>query len=242
MLDRLLSRALAAGSEALIVTVDGAVPGNRLWDQRNFQSPGRLNLRSKLESLGHPAWLWEVILRDGPPNFVNLAEFTGAVNPDVFTVGRWIAANRPQLSWDRLADIRKRWPRSLIVKGILRRDEAQKALDIGADAIVLSNHGGRQLDPSISPLEILTDIRAALGPNYPILVDSGYRTGGHICIALAMGASAVMIGRPALYGLAAGGRLGVERALAILRAEIERTMALLGASRISNLGADYLTR
>jgi (S)-mandelate dehydrogenase len=242
VLERLLVRALASGSEALIVTVDGAVPGNRLWDQRNFHSPGRLNLRNKLESLLHPAWLWEVILRDGPPNFVNLSEFTGSTNADVFTVGRWIAANRPQLNWDRLADIRKRWPNPLIVKGVLRLDEARKAVEVGADAIVLSNHGGRQIDQTISPLEILADVRHALGPDYPILVDSGYRTGGHICMALALGASAVLVGKPVLYGLAAGGRQGVERALAILRAEIERTMALLAVPSINELSTEYLAR
>lgn len=241
---RLLSRALAAGSEALVVTVDGAVPGNRLWDQRNYHpsAPGRLSLLSKLESLCHPAWLWKVILRDGPPNFVNLMEFTGVPDADVFTVSRWIAANRPKVSWEILKGIRKDWPKPFIIKGILCADEARAAVQIGADAIVVSNHGGRQADPTISPLEALPEIRRATGPDYPVFVDSGYRTGGHICLALALGASAVLIGRTVLYGLAAGGRGGVEKALSILRSEMERTMALLGVSDVGELGRQNLYR
>ena len=242
VLERLLARALDAGSETLVVTVDGAVAGNRTWDQRNFHSPGRLRLRSKLESIAHPAWLWSVLLRDGPPNFANLAEFVGSPDPDVFTVGRWIAANRPQLSWERIARIRALWPRTLVIKGILRVDEAQAAVASGADGIVLSNHGGRQVDAAVSPIEMLPSIRSALGPDYPILVDSGYRTGGQIAMALSLGATAVMVGRPALYGLAAAGRPGVERTLSILRAELERTMALIGARRIADLEPGYLKK
>jgi (S)-mandelate dehydrogenase len=242
VLESLLARALAAGSETLVVTVDGAVAGNRTWDQRNFRSPGRLGFRSKLESLMHPTWLWNVLLRDGPPNFVNVAEFVGSPDPDVFTVGRWIASNRPQLSWERIARIRKLWPKTLVIKGILRVDESQAAVASGADGIVLSNHGGRQVDAAVSPIEMLPTIRSALGPDYPILIDSGYRTGSQIAMALSLGATAVMVGRPALYGLAAAGRPGVERALSILRAELERTMALIGARRIADLEPGYLTK
>ena len=235
VLQRLLGRARDAGCQVLIVTVDGAVAGNRTWDQRSFRAPGRLTLRSKLESLRHPSWLWNVILRNGPPNFVNLAEFVGDDDPDVYTVGRWIAANRPHLDWDRLARIRELWQGTLIVKGILRADEAREAVARGAQGIVLSNHGGRQVDPTVSPLDVLPTIRHALGRDFPILVDSGYRTGNHVALALALGADAVLIGRPALYGLAAAGRAGVERAFAILRSELIRTMALIGAPSLREL-------
>jgi (S)-mandelate dehydrogenase len=240
VLRRLLGRARDAGSEVLAVTVDGAVAGNRTWDQRSFRAPGRLTLRSKLESLRHPRWLWDVILRRGAPNFVNLAEFAGGQAPNIYAVGRWMAANRPHLNWDRLARIRDLWPGTLLVKGILRVDEAREAVARGAQGIVLSNHGGRQVDPTVSPLDVLPTIRNALGRDFPILIDSGYRTGNHVALALALGADAVLIGRPALYGLAAAGRAGVERALAILRGELIRAMALIGARGLRDLQPHYV--
>ena len=238
---RLLERALAAGSEALVVTIDGAVPGNRVWDQRSYRAPGRLTLRSKLDALRHPHWLAQVLLRSGPPNFVNLAEFLDEPNPSVFAVGRWIAANRPRLSWTDVEVLRMRWPRKLIVKGILREDEALRARDSGADAIILSNHGGRQAEPAIASLEALPGIRARLGPEFPILLDSGIRGGGHIAVAVALGANAVLTGRATLYGLAAGGQAGVTKALEILRTEFARTLALSGIRDVSDLGRDCLT-
>jgi (S)-mandelate dehydrogenase len=239
---QLIERAFEAGSEALIVTIDGAAAGNRLWDQRNYTSPGRLNLRSKIEILKHPQWLWTVILRDGPPNFVNIREFVDAHEPDVFTVGRWLAKNRPVLTWDELSRIRKAWSRKLVIKGVLRVDEALKAIDIGADGIVLSNHGGRQAEPAISPIEVLPEIRERLGPDIPILIDSGYRTGTQIAMALAQGANSVLTGRATLYGLGAGGQEGAERAMAILQTELRRSMALVGARSVPELTADLITR
>jgi (S)-mandelate dehydrogenase len=242
VVDQLIERAFEAGSEALIVTIDGAAAGNRLWDQRNYTSPGRLNLRSKIEILKHPQWLWTVILRDGPPNFVNIREFVDAHEPDVFTVGRWLAKNRPVLTWDELSRIRKAWSRKLVIKGVLRVDEALKAIDIGADGIVLNNHGGRQAEPAISPIEVLPEIRERLGPDIPILIDSGYRTGTQIAMALAQGANSVLTGRATLYGLGAGGQEGAERAMAILQTELRRSMALVGARSVPELTADLITR
>lgn len=240
--ERLLERAANAGSDALVITIDGAVAGNRVWDQRSYVSPGQLSLRSKLETLRHPHWLQSVVLANGPPNFVNLEEFVGEPYPSVYTVGRWIAGHRPVLSWEDIASIRKSWPRKLIIKGILRSDEAMKVAQLGADAIVLSNHGGRQAEPTIAPIEALPEIRQALGPDFTIMVDSGFRTGGHIATALALGADAVLVGRAALYGLAAGGEAGATRALEILESELRRTMALVGVSEISELGANLLRR
>lgn len=242
VVDRLVGRALDAGSEALIVTIDGAVAGNRLWDQRNYAAPRQLNLASKIESLCHPRWLRSVLLPDGPPNFVNLVEFVDAPDPGVFETARWIAANRPILTWDEIARIRGMWPRKLILKGILRSDEAERAVDLGADAIVLSNHGGRQAEPTIAPIEALPWVRRSLGPDFPILIDSGFRTGAQIAAAICLGANAVLTGRATLYGLAAGGRGGVTKGLGILEAELRRAMALVGARTLADLTPDLLIR
>jgi (S)-mandelate dehydrogenase len=240
VIEKLIDRAERAGSQVLVVTIDGAVPGNRLWDQRNYVTPGRLNLRSKFEALRHPHWLSSVVLKSGPPNFVNLKEFAGGPDASVFTVGQWIAANRPKIVWSDIEVLRSRWKRTLVIKGILRADEAERARDIGADGIVLSNHGGRQAEPAVTPLEVLPEIRERLGPDYPILIDSGVRTGGHIAVALALGASAVLTGRATLYGLAAGGEAGVTKAIDILKAELIRTLALAGVASVGNLCRDAL--
>ncbi|MES2944794.1 MAG: alpha-hydroxy acid oxidase [Pseudomonadota bacterium] len=242
MAERLLERALAAGSEALVITIDGAVAGNRLWDQRNYVSRGKLNLRSKLDILRHPHWLRNVLLKDGPPNFVNLYEFVSQKNPDVFTMGRWVAGNRPVLSWDDIRRLRQLWPRKLVIKGILRVDEANTAASLGADAIILSNHGGRQAEPAISPVEVIAELRRSLGPAFTIMVDSGFRTGTQLAVALALGANAVMVGRAVLYGLAAAGQPGVAKALGILESEFRRTLALLGVHSVAELSPDLISR
>ncbi len=240
VVERLVERASDAGSEALVVTIDGAVAGNRVWDQRSYVSPGRLTFRSQLESLRHPAWLRSVLLAEGPPNFVNLQEFVDQDNPSVFTMGRWIAAHRPALSWDDVRRIRQLWPRKLVIKGILRADEASKAAALGVDAIVLSNHGGRQAEPTIAPIEALAEIRQQLGPHFTILVDSGFRTGAQVAAALALGANAVLVGRATLYGLAAGGQPGVAKALSILESELRRSIALVGANSVAELSHELL--
>ncbi len=242
VVERLLQRALDAGSEALVITIDGAVPGNRVWDQRNYVSPGQLNWRSKVEILRHPNWLSSVLLKGGPPNFVNLTEFVGTDDPSVFETGRWIAENRPKLAWEDIARIRETWPRKLLIKGILRTDEAVRASDIGADGIILSNHGGRQMEPTIAPIEVLPRIRDRMGADFPIVIDSGYRHGAHIAVALALGANAVMTGRGTLYGLAAGGWAGAAKALEIFKTELQRTMALAGVEKIADLNPECLQK
>lgn len=242
VVERLLEHALAAGTETLVVTIDGAVAGNRVWDQRSYAAPGKLNWRSKIECLRHPRWLQSVILAKGPPNFVNLLEFADAADPSVYVMGRWIAAHRPVLSWEDIFRIRGAWPRKLVIKGILRPDEAIKAAKLGADGIVLSNHGGRQAEPTIAPIDVLPEIRRELGPGFTIMVDSGFRTGSQIATALALGADAVLVGRAVLYGLSAGGAPGATRALDILESELRRTMALVGASTIADLAETLLRR
>lgn len=136
--------------------------------------------------------------------------------------------------------MRSLWPRKLVIKGLLRIDEVLKAKDAGVDGVVLSNHGGRQFEPTISPLEILYDVRRAVGDNFTILIDSGFRRGSEVAVALALGANAVMVGRAPLYGLAAGGQRGVAIALEILRTELDRTLTLLGVPAARDLSVDAL--
>lgn len=240
--EQVMARANSAGCTVLMVTVDGATAGNRLWDQRSYAAPGRLTLRSRMECLLHPSWLWSVILRDGPPNFLNLLDFIEDGGADVYRAGRWIASNRPALTWDDIARIRHLWPGKLVLKGILRVDEAMRAVAVGADGIVLSNHGGRQVDPTIAPIEVLAPVRRAVGPDFTLLIDSGYRTGSQIAVALALGADAVLTGRATLFGLAAAGQQGAARAIAILKSELSRTMALVGAQSIKEVSADLLVQ
>jgi isopentenyl diphosphate isomerase/L-lactate dehydrogenase-like FMN-dependent dehydrogenase len=144
------------------------------------------------------------------------------------------------LNWDDLRDLRKMWPGKLIVKGILHPQDAVMAADCGADGVVVSNHGGRNLDTAISPMEVLPEVADAVGKRMTVLVDSGFRRGTDVVKALALGAHAVQIGRPTLYGVAAGGQPGANRALAIFREEIDRVMALLGCRNVAELDSEIL--
>jgi (S)-mandelate dehydrogenase len=142
----------------------------------------------------------------------------------------------PRLSWEDMEHIRRRWPGKLVLKGILCVEDAKRSVDVGADGIVLSNHGGRQLDSCVSGVELLPAVSAEVGGRLAVLVDGGFRRGSDVLKALALGAHGVMIGRPTLYGLAAGGQPGVTHALQILRTEMERVMMLLGCRSLAELG------
>jgi isopentenyl diphosphate isomerase/L-lactate dehydrogenase-like FMN-dependent dehydrogenase len=241
----LVMRALNAGYEALVMTSDVVVQANREYNQRNgFTVPFRMNLSNMIDGALHPRWLVEVFLRtlidSGVPRFQNLDTNVG---------GRIIATpieefrtQRETLNWDDVRWLREIWPRKLYVKGILRADDAQSAADCGADGIFVSNHGGRQLDGAISPLEALPEIRAMVGQRLKVMVDSGFRRGSDIVKALALGADMVFVGRATLYGIVAGGEAGAAHAIEILRTEIHRVMALLGCPALSELSVDYLER
>jgi (S)-mandelate dehydrogenase len=189
----------------------------------------------------HPGWIWRTLVAGGLPNFDNLLEFVDVKNPTMFDVSRWTPTHDPRLTWTSIAEIRKQWPRPLILKGILRTDDVRRAIDAGVDGVVLSNHGGRQAEPTISPLEILVPTRRAVGLDYPLIVDSGFRRGVEVAIALALGASAVMLGRSLLYGLAAKGKPGVAAAIEIMRSELDRTLALIGVPAVRTLSSDALS-
>ncbi len=144
------------------------------------------------------------------------------------------------LTWEDLHALRAMWPRTLIVKGIMRPEDARLAAECGADGVVVSNHGGRNLDSSLAPLEVLPDIVEAIGHRVSVLVDSGFRRGSDVVKALALGAKAVLIGRPPLYGLAAAGERGAARALGIFHDEIDRTLALIGCPSVADINREYL--
>jgi (S)-mandelate dehydrogenase len=234
----MVDRAIAAQCEALVVTVDGPV-GNREWDRRCYAPEAKLNWRFQLETLRHPRWLAQV-LRHGIPDFANFREFVPA-GAGFAQLSHWLRGQvDPTFCWDDLAWLRSVWPRQLIVKGLSCTADVSLAHEIGVQAVVLSNHGGRQLNGAPPPLEVLSEVAATYKGKIELMVDSGFRRGTDIVKALALGADAVMIGRAVLYGVAAAGESGVSRLLAILRDEIARTMAQLGVSTVTELGSRQL--
>jgi len=240
---KLVERAKAAGYEALVVTVDGVVPGNREYNLRNgFTIPFTFTRGNITDVLLHPRWMLGVLARylvtTGMPRYQNYPtdiRYRITAGP----MGRSSMRN-DSLNWDDLRALRKLWPHRLLVKGLLHPQDALMAADCGADGVIVSNHGGRNLDTVISPIEALPEVVDAVGKRVAVLVDSGFRRGTDVVKALAMGAHAVMIGRATLYGVAAGGEAGARRAISIFRGEIDRVIALLGCNSISDLSTEHL--
>ena len=247
--DRSLSHAVVdkahhLGCEALFATLDMPVPPNREYIQRNgFGTPFKLNARNIRDVLLHPRWLAGVMgryaLSGGIPSQANLpdrlrAKVTKGAPPGALF-------KQDDLDWDGIKALRDRWPGKLVLKGILHPEDAEHALALGADGVVVSNHGGRALDSSIATIDALPGIVAAAGDRMTVFLDSGIRRGSDVVKALALGADAVLVGRAPLYGLAAAGEAGVSRALALLQAETSRTMAMLGARNIAELESLRLT-
>ncbi len=236
-IDRLVEMALEAGCRTLVVTTDVPVLGAREWDQRNYRAPMKLSFANLLDVLAHPDWLRRVMIPRGAPQFENLKEFLPPGVTSALAGVRFMGTQlNPRLDWQDMEHIRGRWPGKLVLKGILCVEDARKSVDVGADGIVLTNHGGRQLDSCISGLEVLPAVAAEVGDRLAVLVDGGFRRGLDVLKALALGADGVMVGRATLYGLAAGGQPGVAAALQILRTEMERGMMLLGCRTLGELG------
>lgn len=228
---QLVQRAAAAGFTTLVVTVDTRVPGRRLRDERNKLSmPPRLTGRTAFQAASKPSWALDLMKHDAPtmsnfgPEDGNLSDVVGSMFD-------------PALSVDDVRWLRSLWDGPLVVKGVLSGRDAENFLAAGADGIWVSNHGGRQLDRAISPLDALSGIRRAVGDDVPLLLDSGIRTGVDVMTALAAGADFVFLGRAYMYGLMAGGQAGAERALDVLAAEMLNTMQLLGAVSPAQLRA-----
>jgi (S)-mandelate dehydrogenase len=239
----IMTRAAAAGYEALVFTTDANVFGSREWDRRSYRQPGKPTLRSKLDTLLHPGWLIDVLGRNGIPRFRNIETFlppgaASAVGGSTIIPKLFEAT----ITWDDLTWIRRLWPRKLLIKGVLSVADAERAAALGCDGIVLTNHGGRQLDSCVAPIDVLPEIVAAVGKRLSIIIDGGFRRGTDVVKALALGANAVMTGRATLYGLAAHGERGVERALEILTTETDRVLGQLGCNSVADLGPHLVRR
>ena len=240
---QLVERARTAGYEALVVTVDGAAAGNREYNMRNgFTMPFQYTRRNIWDVLKHPRWMFGVlaryILTTGMPRYEN---YPSAIKNKITGLPMGRASLRTDsLSWNDLRELRKIWPHKLIVKGILHPADAINAADCGADGVVVSNHGSRNLDVTMAPIEVLPEIVAAVGKRVAVIVDSGFRRGSDVVKALALGANMVYIGRSTLYGTGAGGEAGATRAITIFREEIDRVMALIGCRSVADLTPDYL--
>jgi L-lactate dehydrogenase (cytochrome) len=227
-------RARESGYEALVLTVDTPVAGARLRDVRNgLTIPPSLSLRTFAEGALHPGW-WFDLLTTEPLEFASLHRFEGTVAELVGTMFD-PAATIDDLSW-----LRSVWDGPLVVKGIQTVADARAVVDGGADAVIVSNHGGRQLDRAPTPLEALPAVVDAVGDRAEVYVDGGILSGSDVVAAVASGARAALVGRAYLYGLMAGGERGVQRAADILRQEVAGTLALLGVTRVSDLRRDHV--
>ncbi len=241
-LDDFIERAEAAGYHGLIITIDNQVSGNRERDIRNgYTIPPQFGPVMVADVMVKPAWLWRLrgglgdirfanYIRDGKPVDLGSREM------------RATALFDPDMSWKDIAAVRARWKGALILKGLQHPDEARAAVDHGVDAVIVSNHGGRQLDGAASTIASLPGVVAAAGGRMPVLIDGGFRRGADVVKALCLGATACLIGRPNLWGLAVGGEAGVARVLDIYRSEIDRVMGLLGAATVADLGPHLLHR
>lgn len=241
-IEALIERVKKAGFKKLVVTLDYAVPPNPEHNIRaGFSSPLKPTLRLALDGLMRPRWLlgtfMRTLLRHGMPHFENNFAHRGAP-----IVSRNVArdfSGRSHFDWDYLDLVRRLWPGQLVVKGVLHPEDALRIRQAGADGIILSNHGGRQLDSTISPMQVLPQV-VALVPDIPIMIDSGFRRGTDVLKALALGASFVFVGRPFNYAAACAGEAGVNHAVSLLSDEMRRDMALLGVTDIASLSPEHL--
>jgi isopentenyl diphosphate isomerase/L-lactate dehydrogenase-like FMN-dependent dehydrogenase len=237
----IVERADRAGAEVLMLTVDTAVGSNREHNARNdFSNPFKLTPRMAFDVARHPRWLMATMARymfnGGMPRFVNYPE-----GSQMRVTGAPIQQSlSPSINWNDVKELRAKWPRIFMLKGIASPEDARRAVDHGVDAIVVSNHGGRQLDAAEAPVHVLPEIVDAVGDRITVLVDSGYRRGTDVVKALALGAKAVLVGRATLFGVSAAGEPGAHRALAMLRDEIDRTLALSGCRSFADVDRSLL--
>ena len=244
LVQALLAQAQAAGCRTLVFTVDLPVPGLRHRDTRNgLGVPGRgARLRKAAQVLARPGWLWNVALRGGPLRLGSLERHVPAAR-DLDAFREFIETQfDPAVTWADLAWLRARWPGRIVLKGILDAEDARAAVAAGADGIVVSNHGGRQLDGASATAASLPRIVDAVGADTTVLVDGGIRSGVDVARALALGARGVMIGRPWIFALAAAGEAGLATLLARWRQELQTTLALAGVTRVDALGPQHLVR
>ena len=232
----LVERAARAGFETLVVTVDVPVAGARLRDTRNgLTIPPTLTPATVLNAIPRPAW-WFNFLTTEPLAFASLDRWSGTVADLLDTMFD------PTVTFDDLRWVRDQWPGTLVVKGVQSVDDAKKLTELGVDGIILSNHGGRQLDRAPVPFHLLPAVVREVGRTTEVMLDTGIRSGADVVAAIAQGARFTLIGRAYLYGLMAGGREGVDRAVAILEAEVARTLRLLGVTSLEELRPEHATQ
>ena len=240
---RLAERAKAAGYQALVVTVDTPVPPGREYNLRNGMTvPFRFTRGNVTDVLLHPRWLAGVLMRylltTGMPRYENYpTEMKTRIT--ALPMGRSMMVT-DSLTWEDLRALRKLWPHALMVKGILRAQDALLAADCGADGVIVSNHGGRAVDSTRAPIAVLPEVAEAAGGRLSVLVDGGFRRGADVAKALALGAKAVLVGRGPLYGVSVAGQKGAARALEIYRDEIDRILAMIGCPGVDQLDRSYL--
>ena len=235
----LVARAADNGYSTLVLTVDTIVAGNRVRDLRNGLSiPPALTLSTVASVAMKPSYWYHLLA--GPA--LDYANFAVQGPTTVMKTADFFDAD---LNWSDVSDLRSRWAGRLLLKGPVGPADAQRALELGVDGVLLSNHGGRQLDRTVAPVDLIGPVREAVGPSFTVLVDSGVRHGADIAIALALGADAAVLGRAYLYGLMAGGEAGVDRALDLLSRQFKSTLQFLGMNSVAELrkqGRDLLTR
>lgn len=236
----MVRRARDAGLSVLVITVDVPVNSKRERNQRNgFVRPLKLTMRTKLEACLHPGWMAE-FLRLGMPMLSNWQRYAPA-GAKAMEVAEFVSDQTPTpVLWPDVEALRRLWPGRLVLKGVMHPADAVRAAAMGVDGIMVSNHGGRQLDRAPGPIEVLPAIHAAVGDRLTLMYDSGIRRGSDVITALCLGAKFTFVGRHTLYGVAAGGLPGAVRALAILRNEIDLTMGQMGAPNIASLGPHFL--
>jgi len=238
----LIERARQAGYDTLMVTADLPVGGKRERDFRNdFSIPFRFTPRNMLDFATRPAWALDMLLR-GVPQLENLGGMTDH-HADTRNLVSSVGRNQDSsLDWEVIKRVRGAWPGKLLIKGVVHPQDAERALQAGCDGVIVSNHGGRQLDGELASFDALPGVVQAIGGKASVLMDGGIRRGSDIVKALARGAQAVMIGRATFYGVCAGGEPGARRALEILSEELTRTMQLCGTRRIADIGPDLLAK
>jgi len=239
----LIERAKNAGFEALIVTVDTGANPNREYNPRNgFNLPFRLSTRATVDMMRKPRWLTTVMARylmnGGLPRYENYpAHLRHSVRTDP---AAHAVMRRDSLNWEDIKIFRKMWPGILMIKGVNRPDDAVRAVGHGCDGIIVSNHGGRNMDSAVASIDALPEIAEAVGDKATVLLDSGVRRGSDIAKALALGAKAVLIGRATLYGTAVGGQAGAAKAISVIRKELDNTMVYCGCNTVEEISRDIL--
>jgi (S)-mandelate dehydrogenase len=238
----LVQRAIRAGVGVLVISVDVPVNSNRERNRRNgFSRPLRMTPAVVLNAMGHPAWVLRYLRSGGIPMMRNWMPY----GPEGASAGQvadlyGTLTPAPMVSWEHMRRIRDTWKGPLVIKGLMHPDDAREAARMGVNGLVVSNHGGRQLDAAPSPLEVLPAIRAAVGNQVELILDSGVRRGSDVVIARCLGARAAIFGRPSLYAVAAAGQPGVARVLQIVRNEIDMVLAQIGCPEFEKLDASYL--